>query len=54
MIIGLEYFCHRIVSFLEDIGWLKQEPNGEYIITNRGINNGQWKPKITQVSSMDP
>jgi hypothetical protein len=34
-------FC--TVSFLQDVGWLKQEPNGEYIITNRGINHGHMK-----------
>jgi hypothetical protein len=32
-----EKYPLAIVSFLEDIGWMKQEPNGEYVITNRGI-----------------
>ncbi|HEU4445910.1 MAG TPA: hypothetical protein VFR94_14640 [Nitrososphaeraceae archaeon] len=29
-------FVSSIVSFLEDIGWMKQQPSGQYVIADRG------------------
>lgn len=36
-----EKYIFNTVSFLEDMGWLEQEPNGEYKIANSGIIHGQ-------------
>ena len=42
-----EKYPLAIVSFLEDIGWMKQEPNGEYVITNRGIKGQKMLLKMS-------
>jgi hypothetical protein len=41
-----EKYLFDIESFLEDIGWLEQEPNGEYVVTNRRIIQGHGKAQI--------
>lgn len=39
---GDEKFVSSIVSFLEDIGWMIQQPTGRYVITDKGKNEEQW------------
>jgi Mn-dependent DtxR family transcriptional regulator len=31
-----EKYVSTLVSILEDVGWVEQEPSGKYIITNKG------------------
>lgn len=38
---GDEKFVSSIVSFLEDIGWMIQQPTGRYVITDKGKNEEQ-------------
>ena len=38
---GDEKFVSSIVSFLEDVGWMKRQPSGHYVITDKGKNEGQ-------------
>jgi len=33
---GKENYVSSLVSVLEDIGWIKLEPSGKYIITDKG------------------
>jgi Mn-dependent DtxR family transcriptional regulator len=33
---GKEKYVSTLVSILEDVGWIEQEPSGKYIITNKG------------------
>jgi hypothetical protein len=36
---GKEKYVSTLVSILEDVGWVEQEPSGKYIITDKG-NSG--------------
>jgi Mn-dependent DtxR family transcriptional regulator len=38
---GKEKYVSTLVSILEDVGWIEQEPNGKYIITNKGNSEAQ-------------
>ena len=39
---GDEKFVSSIVFFLEDtVDWIKQQPSGEYIVTDKGKIGGQ-------------
>jgi Mn-dependent DtxR family transcriptional regulator len=38
---GKDKYISTLVSILEDIGWVEQEPNGKYIITNKGNSEAQ-------------
>jgi Mn-dependent DtxR family transcriptional regulator len=38
---GKEKYVSTLVSILEDIGWVEQEPNGKHIITNKGNSEAQ-------------
>ena len=31
-----EKYVSTLLSILEDVGWVEQEPSGKYIITNKG------------------
>jgi Mn-dependent DtxR family transcriptional regulator len=33
---GKEKYVSTLVSILEDLWWIEQEPSGKYIITNKG------------------
>ena len=33
---GKEKYVSTLVSILEDVGWVEQEPSGKYIITDKG------------------
>ena len=41
---GDEKYFFSIVSFLKDIKWIREDSNGEYVITNTGIVKGQKNP----------
>jgi Mn-dependent DtxR family transcriptional regulator len=36
-----EKYVSTLVSILEDVGWVEQEPSGKYIITNKGNSEAQ-------------
>jgi Mn-dependent DtxR family transcriptional regulator len=36
---GKERYVSTLVSILEDVGWVEQEPNGKYIITDKGSSD---------------
>ena len=38
---GEEKYVSTLVSILEDVGWIEQEPSGKYIITNKGNSEAQ-------------
>jgi hypothetical protein len=38
---GDEKYLFSITSFLKDITWMREESDGEYLITNTGIIKGQ-------------
>jgi Mn-dependent DtxR family transcriptional regulator len=38
---GKEKYVSTLVSILEDVGWVEQEPSGKYIITNKGNSEAQ-------------
>ena len=38
---GKDNYISTLVSILEDIGRAEQEPNGKYIITNKGNSEAQ-------------
>jgi Mn-dependent DtxR family transcriptional regulator len=38
---GKEKYVSILVSILEDVGWIEQEPSGKYIITNKGNSEAQ-------------
>lgn len=38
---GKENYVSSLVSILEDIGWIKLEPSGKYIITDKGGTEAQ-------------
>ncbi|MGB8134899.1 MAG: hypothetical protein WCE99_11985 [Nitrososphaeraceae archaeon] len=38
---GKEKYFSTLVSILEDVGWVEQEPSGKYIITNKGNSEAQ-------------
>lgn len=38
---GKEKYVSTLVSILEDVGWIEQEPSGKYIITNKGNSEAQ-------------
>jgi Mn-dependent DtxR family transcriptional regulator len=38
---GKEEYVSTLVSILEDVGWVEQEPSGKYIITNKGNSEAQ-------------
>ena len=38
---GKEKYVSTLASILEDVGWIKQEPSGKYIITNKGNSEAQ-------------
>ena len=31
-----EKYVSTLISILEDVGWVEQDPSGKYIITNKG------------------
>jgi hypothetical protein len=35
-------FILRVVAFLEDVEWLKREPNGVYAITEKAKTKGEY------------
>ena len=38
---GKEKYVSTLVSILEDVGWIEQEPSGKYIITGKGKSDAQ-------------
>lgn len=44
---GKENYVSSLVSILKDIGWIKLEPSGKYIITDKGETEAQkyWHNK---------
>ena len=34
-------YVSTLVSILEDVGWVEQEPSGKYIITDKGKSDAQ-------------
>jgi len=36
---GKEKYFSTLVSILEDVGWVEQEPSGKYIITDKGSSD---------------
>jgi Mn-dependent DtxR family transcriptional regulator len=36
-----EKYVSTLVSILEDVGWVEQEPSGKYIITDKGNSDAQ-------------
>jgi Mn-dependent DtxR family transcriptional regulator len=38
---GKEKYFSTLVSILEDVGWVEQEPSGKYIITDKGNSEAQ-------------
>ena len=38
---GKEKYVSTLVSILEDVGWVEQEPSGKYIITDKGNSEAQ-------------
>lgn len=38
---GKERYVSTLVSILEDVGWVEQEPSGRYIITDKGNSDAQ-------------
>ena len=38
---GKENYVSSLVSILKDIGWIKLEPIGKYIITDKGETEAQ-------------
>ena len=38
---GRENYVSTVVSILEDVGWIEQEPSGKYIITDKGNSEAQ-------------
>jgi Mn-dependent DtxR family transcriptional regulator len=38
---GKEKYFSTLVSILEDVGWVEQEPSGRYIITDKGNSEAQ-------------
>jgi Mn-dependent DtxR family transcriptional regulator len=38
---GKEKYVSTLVSILEDVGWIEQEPSDKYIITNKGNSEAQ-------------
>jgi Mn-dependent DtxR family transcriptional regulator len=38
---GKEKYVSTLVSILEDVGWIEQEPSGKYITTNKGNSEAQ-------------
>ena len=43
-----EEYSFTIVSFLRDREWIEQEPNGKYVITDKGISQGWYINKSGQ------
>ncbi|MGB7678542.1 MAG: hypothetical protein WBL49_07000 [Nitrososphaeraceae archaeon] len=38
---GKEKYVSTLVSILEDVGWVEQEPSGKYRITDKGNSEAQ-------------
>ena len=38
---GKERYVSTLVSILEDVRWVEQEPSGKYIITDKGNSEAQ-------------
>jgi Mn-dependent DtxR family transcriptional regulator len=38
---GKERYVSTLVTILEDVGWVEQEPSGKYIITDKGNSEAQ-------------
>lgn len=38
---GKERYVSTLVSILEDVGWVEQEPSGRYITTDKGNSDAQ-------------
>jgi Mn-dependent DtxR family transcriptional regulator len=38
---GKERYVSTLVSILEDVGWVEQEPSGKFIITDKGNSEAQ-------------
>ena len=38
---GKEKYVSTLVSILEDVGWIEQEPSGKCIITDKGNSEAQ-------------
>jgi Mn-dependent DtxR family transcriptional regulator len=38
---GKERYASTLVSILEDVGWIEQEPSGKFIITDKGNSDAQ-------------
>jgi Mn-dependent DtxR family transcriptional regulator len=38
---GKGKYVSTLVSILEDVGWIEQEPSGKYIITDKGNSEAQ-------------
>lgn len=34
-----EKYVSTLISILEDVGWVEQDPSGKYIITNKGLQS---------------
>jgi Mn-dependent DtxR family transcriptional regulator len=43
-------YVSTLVSILEDVGWVEQEPSGKYIITDKGKSDAQ-KYRYVKASS---
>ena len=38
---GKERYVSTLVSILEDVGWVEQEPSGKFTITDKGNSDAQ-------------
>jgi Mn-dependent DtxR family transcriptional regulator len=38
---GKERYVSTLVSILEDVRWVEQEPSGKYIVTDKGSSDAQ-------------
>ena len=38
---GKEKYVSTLVSILEDVGWVEQEPSGKYLVTDKGNSEAQ-------------